>query len=749
MMKLHDLNEAQLAAVQHEMGPMLILAGAGSGKTRVITFRVASVISKGLALPGEILALTFTNKAAKEMKERIGASLSQEESFFIHDMWVSTFHSTGARWLREHGNRVGLQTNFTIFDSGDQISLIKDCMKRLELNDKVLAPKAIMQKVNSLKNQGMNPKDFTANMAEGFFERKIATLLPLYQKRLEENNAVDFGDLILKSYELFKDNADLLDEVQERFRFILVDEYQDTNPVQYKLLKLLSSKYRNICVVGDEDQSIYKWRGADIRNILDFEKDFPDAAVFKLEENYRSSNHIIRAANQVISNNSERKDKNIFTNNPDGSQVEVHKLGNDYEEARWVVKKIKELTSSGEDIKDMAILYRTHAQSRLFEDSLRYDRIHYKIYGGLKFYDRAEVKDALAYLKIFINPRDDISLLRIINVPVRGIGKSTIEKLISHASSQGISILESIQRACAGEVGLGTGPVKKLNNFLKIYVELAQDYIDYPPKDFYAIVLEKTGYIEKLKNENSIEASTRIENLEELANAIGEFESRQKDPQLEKFLEEIALLTDFDRDNEAVQFITLMTLHAAKGLEFSHVFIVGMEEGSFPSIRDPWAADPEKIEEERRLCYVGMTRAEKNLFMSTAHVRKIFGQTQVREVSRFIEELPKDEIRFFDHEGGRKKAFSVSSSMWGGKNGQEQSPDDQWDSDFGDQSFPEETENNSGIYKIGQRVQHPNFGPGVIIQKSGLGENVKLSIKFDHLGTKKFVARFAPLELLQ
>lgn len=752
-MDTSTLNPQQKAAVETMLGPSLILAGAGSGKTRVLTYRIAQLIEQGAALPGEILALTFTNKAAKEMKIRVAKLLCNTlEDKLVDNIWISTFHSSGARWLRQYAEFVNLDPGFVIYDDADQKSLIKDCMKRLNISDKVVAPKAVAWKINALKNEGKNPKDFNPGAGAAFFDRKVAPLLRLYQERLEENNAVDFGDLLLKSYELFKNNEELCDAFQDRYRFVLVDEYQDTNPVQYEILRLLTKKYRNFTVVGDEDQSIYKWRGADIRNILDFEKDFPEAKIFKLEENYRSTANIIRAASKVIANNKERKEKELFTKNADGESVEVHYVKSDFDESRFVTKEIKKLIDSGISASDIAIFYRTHAQSRLLEDSLRYERLPYRIFGGLKFYDRAEIKDAMAYMRLIVNLKDDVSFYRIINTPARGIGKTTIDKVRDFASFRNVPALEAASLIMDPEEDLlGAATKKKIKVFLQMYTELQDKLRDYPPQDFYAYLLERSGYIDALRKDDSIEAQTKLENLKELASAIGDYEQRNDEPSIIGFLEEVSLLTDYDRTQNDDVYVTMMTLHSAKGLEFHHVFMVGLEEGLFPKVKFELGSEVEEIEEERRLCYVGMTRARQKLTLSSARLRKVFGQTQVQNPSRFIEEMPQDEIRIVEHAPREQRAYNFGGASRSSEF--DQSP--QYDSNF----YSNDTGNDFGFesqvqdddespLKVGVKVHHPDFGRGVIVQRSGRGQSLKVSVRFERLGTKKFIARFAPLEPL-
>lgn len=763
---LASLNAPQKEAVETLEGPLMILAGAGSGKTRVLTHRIANLIHQGLAFPGEIMALTFTNKAASEMKTRVERLLGPEMMRGGQsDLWVSTFHSTGARILRMYasgvvGASVGVQPGFTILDDSDQLSAIKEAMARAELSDKVVAPKAILHKINALKNDGISPRDFpTQNLS--FMEAKMAPVLKVYEDVLASNNSLDFGDLLLKTYLLFKKNPDVLDQFQERFRFFLVDEYQDTNPVQYMWLKLLAEKYNNICVVGDEDQSIYKWRGADIRNILEFEKDYKNVRVIKLEENYRSSASIIGAANRVIAQNTERKKKNLFTKNSQGRPVEFHFLERDLDEARFVAKTIKSLVNGSQPYNEIAVLYRTNAQSRLLEDSLRYERFPYKIFGGLKFYDRAEIKDAVCYLRLLINPRDDIALYRVINSPARGIGKATIDVVKEHSFASGMSGLDSIGDLLNSD-RLGSGPKNKLRGFFDIYSKLVSKKTELNMVEFYGYLLEETGYLSSLRKEESIEAASRIENLQELSSAIGDFEERMVEPTWEGFLEEVALITDQDRGMTDDNFITLMTMHSSKGLEFPTVFIVGMEDGLFPSIRgDGWDLKPEDLEEERRLCYVGMTRAETRLILTGAKIRRVFGQTQLRRRSRFIDEMPLEEmlIREIDAPAPRgnfgQASWSSTSSRSSFRKTHQDADFDGFSQDTGDdfggafESSPliGPGESEDGFIK-GAKVRHPQYGEGTIVSREGSGDRVKVAVSFSGKGLKKFILRFAPLEIL-
>ncbi len=739
--ELSQLNKAQAEAVQTLDGPLLVLAGAGSGKTRILTYRIANLMATGRAFPGEIMALTFTNKAAKEMRHRV-AALVTSAGVNPDDIWVSTFHSTGARLMRTYGDRLGLQPGFSIFDDYDSQTIIKHCLAELGISDKVVSPKGVHYKIQGLKNEGIEPSTFKAGVGD-YMDRKLEPVIHAYERALRLNNALDFGDLLLKVLSLFRGDPVLLERFQDRYRYFLVDEYQDTNGVQYQLLQLLAAKYRNLCVVGDEDQSIYKWRGADISNILDFEKDYPEAKVVKLEENYRSTSSIITASNKVISHNTQRKEKTLFTNNPKGEPVEVHTLESDFEESRWVVSKITELLANGSAPDDIAIFYRTHAQSRLFEDMLRSGRVNYQIFGGLKFYDRAEIKDAVAYLKLLANEKDNVALARVINVPARGIGKTTIEKIRNKASETGISMFDAVRKMAQGELDVTPAIQKKLAPFAKLYESLQKDRADMDLRDFYSVVLESSGYIKALQQLDDIESATKLENLQELASAIADYETRTAEPTLEGFLEEVALYTDQDRSQENESAVTLMTIHSAKGLEYPIVFLVGLEEELFPSIRgDAFAADPDEIEEERRLCYVGMTRARQRLYLTSAHMRRVFGLRKVRRPSRFIAELPQNEIFIEDHAPNLGPRFGHYNSDY------QDTAYNGFDSGGGRDDFADffESPSDDDGFDVGAKVKHPDYGEGVVVKRQGARDSLKLSIQFSRAGTKKFLAKYAPLE---
>lgn len=745
------MNDPQNEAVNTLHGPLLVLAGAGSGKTRVLTHRIVHIIQSGEALPGEICALTFTNKAAKVMKDRV-VKLLADGNVPADDIWISTFHSMGAKLLRMYGSRIGLESGFTIYDDQDQLVLVKECMEVLGISDKVVSPKAVQHKINQLKNDAQDPLEFKASPHQ-FFESKVAPVARLYESNLRKNNAVDFGDLIYKTYRLFLDDPDFRELFNERYRFVLVDEYQDTNSSQYKLLRLMTEKYRNLCAVGDEDQSIYGWRGADIRNILDFEKDFPDAKIVKLEENYRSTGHIIRAASKVIAYNKFRKEKTLFTSKSDGSPVEVHYLESDLEEARWVARQIQLLHNEGVPLSEVAVFYRTNAQSRLIEDRLRLERMSYKIFGGVKFYDRAEIKDALAYLRIFVNARDEIALSRIVNVPTRGIGKTTVEHVKQFAQSENLSLFEAFALSAKGDSNLGNGPRKRLQVFLDLYEGLIKKVSQSSPYEFYVMMLDETGYLKMLEAENTIEAEARLENLKELGTAITDYETKEKDPTLLGFLEEVALVNEAAVDEDDPEFVSLMTVHSAKGTEFNAVFLLGLEEELFPHTKvDSYGEmDKEALEEERRLCYVGITRAMQRLFITSAKARRVFGVQHMQLPSRFLEELPKEEVVVTDHAprpmrstaSSRKNDFDFDSNF---------NQDSSW-GEWGDASshgpaavIPAGPTRDA--YTVGVNVNHPDYGRGMVVGREGQNEGLKVTVRFQKVGTKKFVVKFAPLEIV-
>lgn len=743
------LNPPQKLAVETIDGPLLILAGAGSGKTRVLTHRIANIIATGSATPEQILAVTFTNKAAREMEARTEVLLRQLGMATEGRMWISTFHSIGARLLREHIELLDYKPFFGIYDTSDQLSMIKKVIAALGIDDKLYPAKVFASRINAVKTDGYTPND-VKNRSHLMDPQQLA-VFTRYEAEMKRANALDFSDLLIKTHELFRDYPDILDHYRGRFRYIMVDEYQDTNSVQYKIIRMLADGHQNLCVVGDEDQSIYSWRGADIQNILSFEKDFPNATVVKLEENYRSTKTIINAATNVIRNNTQRKDKTLFTNNDDGEPIIVREENNEYDEARYVVNEISRLLRESETSpEDIAVFYRTNAQSRVLEEQFRSRSIPYRIVGGMKFYDRMEVKDILAYLKLILNPVDDVSFKRIINVPARGIGKTTVDRLEQLANEKQLSMIEAASVAVDGRE-FNAGTTSKLRGFLNLLEGLRTDAHSLSMPELSIAVVDRTEYAKRLKTEDTPEAEARLENLEELQNAISKFtEERGEEGHLQAFLEEMALVSDLDEtENASTKAVTMMTLHISKGLEYPVVFIVGCEEGLFPSGRATDSNDPTEIEEERRLCYVGMTRAEQKLVLTHCRMRKVWGQDQMNPPSRFLKELPKEGVvvsssvsarpRFLDRWGGGGQAGTSAGHPL-------MKPES-----FMDQSFPDYDGDVSGgrsqtDFRKGIRVRHPSYGVGQILQVEGSGEEQKVTVVFADNTVKKFVAKYARLE---
>jgi DNA helicase-2/ATP-dependent DNA helicase PcrA len=743
---MKKLNPQQEAAALHVKGPVLVVAGAGSGKTSVLTKRIVSLIEQGHAFPGEILALTFTNKAAREMRERVRRELQNIAPEVADQVFLSTFHSAGVKWLRKYAYAFGLNPYFTIFDDSDQTTIVKDVLREMGLSDEEFSPKFVLENLDRLKNDGINPSEHNfLELRYPAHREKLKTIAKLYEKKKMDAQGFDFGDLLLKTYELLEKFPEIRTVLQSEYSFILVDEYQDTNAVQYKILKLLSEKNQNLFVVGDEDQSIYKWRGADIRNIREFERDFPNACIYKLEENYRSTQNILDVANAVISNNTQRREKQLFTQAGEGELVQVHTFGTDFEEARWVSKKIAKLIREGVNPQDIAILYRSHSVSRLFEDSLRLDRVPYVIYGGYKFYERAEIKDALSYMRLLVNSKDDVAFSRIINTPPRGIGPTSVEKIKDLARSENVSAFEALSLSVSSQ-SFGAGPQKKFQSFLKLYEELQNEVRETRLSDFYASLLDKSGYREYLSAQNTVEAASKLENLEELRNVLVDFETQKPEATLAEFLQDSSLSTDFDKVNPESS-AQLMTLHSAKGLEFPYVFIIALEEGIFPSKMSlGFMGDGEEVDEERRLFYVGITRAEKLLQLTNSKVRRVYGRLQVQRPSRFIGELPKLKIQLEDHS---EDSNSTGFRAW---NRYDSSDERSYYSDskatesqtWGD-AFEDVYEDE---YKVGSKVEHPEFGTGIIRARSGSGEATKVQVDFRGYGTRKFLTKFAKLKVL-
>ncbi|MGZ3771590.1 MAG: ATP-dependent helicase [Bdellovibrio sp.] len=753
-----NLNPPQKEAVETLDGPLLILAGAGSGKTRVLTHRMAHIIGQGVAAPDEILCVTFTNKAAKEMEHRIYKILADMGAAIHSQLWINTFHSFCVRVLRQHITLLDYKPFFGIYDSSDTLSLIKKVMTALDINDKMYPAKNFQSRISQAKMLGLTPEGLEKN-SKRLMDAKTVEVYKAYEKEMKRANSLDFDDLLMKTYELFQMYPDVLKMYQEKFRYIMVDEYQDTNHIQYLLIRMLAKAHRNLCVVGDEDQSIYSWRGADIKNILDFEKDFREAKVVKLEENYRSTGNIVSAATAVIKNNTERKDKTLFTSNNAGDPIRVREEKNEYDEARFVAKTIQTMMNEGEgSYNDYAIFYRTNAQSRVLEEQLRTLAIPYRLVGGVRFYERMEIKDMLSYMKLAINPADDIALKRIINVPARGIGKTTIEKIEEYATQHQLSMYLAAQKACDERL-FNAGTTGKIRRFIDIMSELQTSATQFKIVDFYHIVLDRTDYLTALKKDESPEAQARIENLEELDNAIAQFaKERGEEASLTSFLEEMALVSDVDSLNQEQNSVTMMTLHISKGLEYPYVFIVGMEENLFPSGRSIDSDGEEDVEEERRLAYVGMTRARQKLWLTYTKMRRVWGQEQINPPSRFIKEIPQNFIefktaveapRFVSRYGAGSfdSDKSFGSPRWAAPGSDRNKARSQ--SFDESQSFPD-YENEGAVqgnqYSKGMRVRHPTFGPGTIYSTEGTGDNFKVSVMFTDNTVKKFVVKYARLE---
>ncbi|MFA7467161.1 MAG: DNA helicase PcrA [Desulfotomaculaceae bacterium] len=723
-MDLSSLNQAQLEAVTYEDGPMLILAGAGSGKTRVLTTRIAYLLKEKGIDPFNILAITFTNKAAREMRERIAATVPDH----ARDLWVFTFHATCLRILRRQSGFDGYTANFVIYDSADQKTVIKECLKKLNLDEKKFAPPAISAAISQAKNVLYGPAELEKKSFD-YYNRKVCEVYRLYQEKLHQNNALDFDDLLLHTVRLFQTNPAVLAYYQDRFRYIMVDEYQDTNHAQYLLVNLLAGKHRNLCVVGDPDQGIYGWRGADISNIMNFEHDYPEAAVIVLEQNYRSTRSILESANEVINHNRERKPKNLWTAGSAGDPLVIFSARDEHSEANFVVERIRRWHSVRDrSYNDFAVLYRTHAQSRVLEDKFLIAGIPYVIVGGLRFYERKEIKDLLAFLRLLVNPGDRVSLRRVINEPKRGIGEASIDKIFSRADELGMTPLELLESQApvpglAGKAGKGAmGFGRTLGALRKLGPQLTVT-------DLVEMVLQDTGYRLALENERTIEASTRLENLKEFYSVSIEYDTNHPDGSLDDFLAGLSLLTDMDEYSEETDRVTLMTLHSAKGLEFPVVFLTGMEEGVFPHSRS--LEDRHELEEERRLCYVGITRARQLLYLSHGWQRTIYGHTRMNEPSRFLRELPQELVADSD-------TLDQISRL----------PRRENKSAVRNNSYkPDERPNlATGIeLQSGDQVEHRKWGRGTVVNVKGQGEKAEISIDFPGLGVKTLLARYAPL----
>lgn len=721
---LEGLNDRQREAVLHTEGPLLILAGAGSGKTRVLTHKIAYMVEEKGVFPGNILAITFTNKAANEMKERVRSLVGDK----IDDIWIGTFHSICVRILRRDIDKIGYNRNFVIYDTDDQKTVIKECIKEKNLNTEIFKEKSILSTISSLKDTMVKPDSYINENYGDYYKRNVGELYALYEEKLKKNNALDFDDLILKAVELLNTNFQVLEYYQKKFKYIYVDEYQDTNGTQYELVHLLSQKYKNLCVVGDDDQSIYGWRGADIGNILNFERDFPNAKIIKLEQNYRSTKNILNVANSVIRNNNERKDKALWTTNEEGNPIGINMTFDEREESSLVAEKIMELTDEGKyKYRDFAILYRTNAQSRTFEEVFMRRNIPYRIVGGLKFYDRKEVKDIIAYLRLIQNPLDDVSLKRIINVPKRGIGNATLEKVENYAQRKAESLYSTLL-----DVEDVPGLSQRAINNLKKFTDMINKYIAMSQvmglKDFVEEVVYGTGYIKELEEEGSDESATRIENLKEFISVAVDFEMQNVDGNLEDFLANVSLLSDTDKTADVNEAVTMMTVHSAKGLEFPVVFLVGMEEGLFPIAR---AIDSEsELEEERRLCYVAITRAEEQLFISYANMRTIYGNTTYSVPSRFLKEIPLEYVETNDKNKEMTKKDVIVKEF---TRRETKAPDLKY---------------NKDDVKVGSKVRHKLWGVGTVVQLKDKGKDTEIVVAFEDKGLKKLILSIAPIEVI-
>jgi DNA helicase II / ATP-dependent DNA helicase PcrA len=726
---INGLNPEQQRAVKTTEGPLLLMAGAGSGKTRVLTHRIAYLMVEKRVNPYNILAITFTNKAAREMRERIYKMMGGAAD----EIWISTFHSMCVRILRRDIDRVGYNRNFTIIDSTDQQSVIKNILKEKNIDPKKFDPRAILGSISSAKNELMTPEEF-GKLAGGYYDQVVADVYELYQKRLRKNQALDFDDLIMVTIQLFQRVPEVLEYYQRKFQYIHVDEYQDTNRAQYMLVKLLASRFQNLCVVGDSDQSIYRWRGADIANILSFEKDYPNASVILLEQNYRSTKNILYAANEVIKNNLNRKAKNLWTENDEGNKINYYRADSEQTEAQFVAGKIKEQVDSGKrKYSDFAILYRTNAQSRVMEEVLLKSNLEYSIVGGIKFYDRKEIKDILAYLRLIANPDDDISLQRVINVPKRGIGSTSVDKIANFATMHDMSMYEALKSIEL--IGLSPKITKAAGEFRDIisnYTQM-QEYLSVT--ELVEEVLEKTGYRDMLKAEKSIESESRLENIDEFLSVTKSFEDGSEDKSLVAFLTDLALVADIDKlddDGEKTDTIVLMTLHSAKGLEFPVVFLMGLEEGVFPHSRS--LMEEAEMEEERRLAYVGITRAEEELYITNAQMRTLFGRTNMNPPSRFIKEIPENLLAGVEPK--KKKTVSPFDT-----------PSRPAVRPAVRRPVATSTGGEELGWKVGDKAQHGKWGVGTVVSVKGEGESMELDIAFPSpIGIKRLLAKFAPIQ---
>ena len=747
-MAVYDtLNKPQKEAVFHTEGPLLILAGAGSGKTRVLTHRIAYLIEEKGVNPWNILAITFTNKAAEEMRQRVDSLVG----IGAESIWVSTFHSMCVRILRRYIDRLGYDNRFTIYDTDDQKTLMKEVCRKTDIDTKRFKERMLLSVISSAKNEMILPEEFELNAGGDFVQLKIAKVYKEYEAQMRANNALDFDDLLVKTVQLLETQPDVRENYQERFRYIMVDEYQDTNTVQFRLVSLLAGKYRNLCVVGDDDQSIYKFRGANIRNILDFEKEFSDAKVIKLEQNYRSVGNVLEVANSVIRNNKGRKEKTLWTDNEKGEKIRLRQFDTAYDEAQFIAEDIKDETAQGANYSDHAVLYRTNAQSRLLEEKFVAMNIPYKIVGGINFYSRREIKDVLSYLKTIDNGKDDLAVRRIINVPKRGIGLTTINRIQESAAARGIGFYDALS---APDLIPGIGrSASKLDSFAALIEYFKGRSEESGVTDLLTEVIEKTGYTESLEADDPEELEARVQNIDELVSKAAVYEESCSDrgerPTLSGFLEEVALVADIDSVAEDRDYVILMTLHSAKGLEFPHVYLAGMEDGLFPSYMSISGDDPEELEEERRLCYVGVTRAEEKLTLTCARMRLVRGERQYNSMSRFIKEMPSALI----DTGKREDGFSQNVSL-GEKRTYSSEVSGYKRSAYAQKPAFAAIQKGSGLmakkseglsYGVGDRVRHVKFGDGTVTEIKEGGRDYEVTVQFDTAGVRKMFALFAKL----
>ena len=757
---LEGLNDKQYEAVINTDGPCLVIAGAGSGKTKVLTHKIAYLMQEKDIKPWNILAITFTNKAANEMKERVEALVGDDAK----DMWIGTFHSICVKILRRFIDRIGFDHSFVIFDTSDQRTLIKECLKDLKIDDKMFTDRIVQFEISNAKNDMKEPEEYEAMVKGDYRREKIASVYNLYQRRLKENNAIDFDDIINYAIKIFRENDDVLDYYTNKFNYILVDEYQDTNKSQFTLIRLLAKAHGNITVVGDNDQGIYSFRGADISNILNFEKDFKGTKIIKLEQNYRCTQNILNAANSVIKNNEVKYKKKLWTENEEGALPTFHVSDDEYDEGRYIVEEINHLRREEYyKYSDFAILYRMNSQSRAIEEILRREDIPYKIVGGLKFYERKEIKDIIAYLRLINNPSDNLALKRIINEPKRGIGKTSLDKIQAISEQTGIPMYQIIKEA--DQYGLSR-VYSNAQGFIEVIEDLISKKDEYTITELIKHTLKETGYTKALEDENSIEAENRIENLEEFLTVAVQFEEEEADNDLSTFLEGITLSSDIDGMDDEEESVTLMTLHSAKGLEFPVVFLVGMEEGIFPGYKS--IGEPKELEEERRLCYVGITRAKNNLYLTCSRQRTMFGSTSCNPVSRFVKEIPENMLEGANEiESEPENKFKDSNYEWSygksGNNGKVVSykvdiPSSKPEPSFAFKSAEsflaklnskaQGNDTDLSKYKEGQRIYHKRFGEGNISKIEPEGDDLKLDIQFDKVGHKRLMAKFANLEII-